>query len=387
MAMGVFGMVGSEMLPASMLTAMASDLRVSEGMAGQAVTVTAMIALVVSLMVPSLTAKIDRRLMLLAFSVLLATSNAVVATSTGYAWMLAGRVALGLAIGGFWAMSAAITVRLVPASLAPRALSLVFSGCAVAAVLAAPLGAYLGDHFGWRTVFGFASVLCLVVLVFQVVTLPALPPNTTTRWRTLADVLMRPGVALGILSATSVYIAHVAFSTYLRPLLEARPGTSSESISLAFLVLGLGGVAGTAASGILMERSLRLTLTLMPVVMGVTGLVLAFGAGDVFRQSALIFVWGFAYGAVPVAWSMWLTRMVPDQRETASGIFVAAVQIAIAMGAAAGGVVFDSFGGAAVYAVGGLFIIAASAAVYRTTVTAEVSTRVLPEAAPSRAPN
>lgn len=61
MAVGVFGMVGSEMLPASMLTAMASDLGISEGMAGQSVTVTAIVALVVCLVVPSSTARIDRR--------------------------------------------------------------------------------------------------------------------------------------------------------------------------------------------------------------------------------------------------------------------------------------------------------------------------------------
>ena len=39
MALGVFGLVTAEFLPASLLTAMASDLRVSDGAAGQAVTV------------------------------------------------------------------------------------------------------------------------------------------------------------------------------------------------------------------------------------------------------------------------------------------------------------------------------------------------------------
>jgi predicted MFS family arabinose efflux permease len=381
MATGVFGMVGSEMLPASMLTAMASAHGVSEGMAGQAVTVTAAIALVVSLVVPSATARIDRRLMLLVYSVLLAASNVVVAWSAGYYWMLAGRVVLGVAIGGFWAMSAAAAVRLVPERLAPRALSIVFSGSAAAAVLAAPLGAYFGDLFGWRSVFGVAAVLSLACLLFQLITLPHLPPNTTTRLKTIGDVITRPGIAVGILSATSVYIVHVAFSTYLRPLLESAPGASSESISFAFLMLGIGGVVGTALSGALMERNLRLTLTLMPVVMGVTGLMLAYSSNGVLQQSSWVFVWGFAYGVVPVAWSMWLTHRVPDQRETASGIFVAAVQIAIAVGAGAGGIIFDWSGGSAVYAVGGLFIIASSAAVFRTTKVASA-----PESARRHAP-
>ena len=41
MALGVFGLVTAEFLPASLLTPMALDLGVSEGMAGQAVTATA----------------------------------------------------------------------------------------------------------------------------------------------------------------------------------------------------------------------------------------------------------------------------------------------------------------------------------------------------------
>ncbi len=48
MSLGVFGLVGAEFLPASLLTPMASDLGVTEGMAGQAVTATAAVALVTS---------------------------------------------------------------------------------------------------------------------------------------------------------------------------------------------------------------------------------------------------------------------------------------------------------------------------------------------------
>lgn len=372
MAVGVFGLIASEMLPASMLTGMAADLDVSEGMAGQAVTVTAIIAMAVSLLAPSATARLDRRAMLIVYSLLLIASNAIVAWSPDYAWMLAGRVVLGIAVGGFWAMSAAVTVRLVPERLAPRALSVVFGGMAVATVLAVPLGAYVSDLVGWRNVFWMAAALSVGCLAFQVSALPSLPPNTVTRLKTIGHVLARRGIAIGILSATAVYIVHVAFQTYLRPMLEAVPGASSGSVSLAFLVLGIGGVLGTSLSGVIMERNLRLTLTLMPVVMGLAGLALAFASTGVFQQTSWVLLWGIAYGAVPVAWSLWLTRMVPDQRETASGIFVAAVQIAIAIGAGAGGLVFDHIGGTAVYAVGGAFVILASAAVYRTTRTANM---------------
>ena len=81
MALGVFGLVTAEFLPASLLTPMADSLGVTEGVAGQTVAVTATVALVASLLTAATTRTIDRRRVLLAFSVLLVASNLTVAFS------------------------------------------------------------------------------------------------------------------------------------------------------------------------------------------------------------------------------------------------------------------------------------------------------------------
>jgi predicted MFS family arabinose efflux permease len=70
-------------------------------------------------------------------------------------------------------------------------------------------------------------------------------------------------------------------------------------------------------------------------------LLLPVGVGGL---SVLVALWGLAFGGVPVAWSSWVARAVPDQAESAGGMVVAAVQSSIAAGAALGGLVFG-FGG------------------------------------------
>ncbi len=144
LAMGVFGLLTAEYLPASLLTLMATDLGVSEALAGQAVTVTAVIALFAGLLVPGLTRGIDRRWVLLGFSTLMVASNLLVAVSSSFAVLLLMRILLGIALGGFWSMAAAVAMRLVPSALLPRALSIIFSGIAIGTVVAVPLGSYLG---------------------------------------------------------------------------------------------------------------------------------------------------------------------------------------------------------------------------------------------------
>ena len=58
-----------------------------------------------------------------------------------------------VAIGGFWSMSAATAIRLVPQHQVTRALAIFNAGNALATVVAAPLGSYLGATVGWRGAF------------------------------------------------------------------------------------------------------------------------------------------------------------------------------------------------------------------------------------------
>ncbi len=101
-ALGVFGLIVAEFLPASLLTPMASSLGVSEGMAGQAVTATALVALVTGLLIATATRNIDRRWVLMFFSILQIVSSLMVAFADSLAFLLLGRLLLGIAIGGFW---------------------------------------------------------------------------------------------------------------------------------------------------------------------------------------------------------------------------------------------------------------------------------------------
>ncbi len=128
MMLGVFALVTAEFLPVSLLTPMAADLHISESLAGQAVSTTAVLGFTASLLVPGITSRLDRRRVLLSFSVLLIIANLLVAFAPNFSFLLAGRVLLGIGLGGFWAMSTAIVMRLVLAAHLARALSITFGG-------------------------------------------------------------------------------------------------------------------------------------------------------------------------------------------------------------------------------------------------------------------
>lgn len=359
MGLGVFGLVGAEFLPASLLTPMALELGVSEGMAGQAVTATAVIGFGTSLCITAATRRIDRRFVLLAFSLLLVLSNLLVAVAPNLLTLLAGRVLLGMALGGFWTLSAAVIMRLVPERLVPAALSIQMSGLSAATIFAAPLGSYVGAVHGWRTVFLAAAALGLLVFLFQLLTLPSLPPRGEARFRTLFEVLSRRHVSRAMLAILLIFVGHFAFFTYIRPFLEGVSGLGAGTVSLILLAFGVANFLGNYLAAFLLGRSMRFTLTIMPLLMGSLALILSSFGGALLLDAALVALWGLAFGAVPVAWTTWITRAVPDETESAGGLVVAAINFAIATGAAAGGFILDHSGVETVFlASGGVLLLA-----------------------------
>lgn len=364
LAMGVFGLLTAEYLPASLLTPMAFDLGVSEALAGQAVTVTAVVAMFAGLLVPRLTRNVDRRVVLLAFTVLMIASNLLVALSSSLIVLLVMRILLGVALGGFWSMAAAVAVRLVPAKLVPRALSIIFSGIAIGTVVSVPLGSYLGGLYGWRSAFIAAAAVGGMTLLFQLFTLPRMAPRTMMRATSVLALLRRPGIGIGMLGCVLAHTGQYALFTYIRPALESVAPIDVNSLSLMLLGFGVANFIGTLLAGWLMERSLHATLVSMPALVGLAafGMILLPVQGT--GLMLLVALWGLAFGGVPVAWSNWVARAVPDQAETAGGMVVAAVQSSIAAGAALGGIMFG-FGG-----VTGVFIIAGVVMLFASLVIA-----------------
>ena len=114
---GVTSLIAAEFIPVSLLTPIARDLAVTEGMAGQTVTAVGVFSVFSSLLLAPLTRGVDRRHILLAFSLLLVLSNLLVALAPNYGVLLAGRGLLGVCVGGFWSLAPAVTLQRVPATI------------------------------------------------------------------------------------------------------------------------------------------------------------------------------------------------------------------------------------------------------------------------------
>ncbi|MGW5312203.1 MFS transporter [Nocardia thailandica] len=151
MFLGSFSLVTAEFLPPGVLTALADDLHVPEGVVGLSVSATALTALLAALGLGALFPRLDRRTLLLVLTVGAAVSNLVVAMAPNIALLLLARLLLGVAVGGYWSMALVIAAQLVAADRLGKAMMIVNAGTTVATVAGVPLGVLLSTYAGWRT--------------------------------------------------------------------------------------------------------------------------------------------------------------------------------------------------------------------------------------------
>ncbi|HBW7433391.1 TPA: purine ribonucleoside efflux pump NepI [Klebsiella pneumoniae] len=333
-----------EFLPVSLLTPMALDLGISEGMAGQSVTTTAFVAMFSSLFITTVIGKTDRRYVVILFSLLLTLSCLLVSFADSFTLLLLGRACLGLALGGFWAMSASLTMRLVPMRVVPKALSIIFGAVSIALVIAAPLGSFLGGLIGWRNVFNGAAVMGVLSTLWVLKALPSLPGESASQQQNMFGLLKRPGVMAGMCAIFMAFAGQFAFFTYIRPVYMTLAGFDVDGLTLVLLSFGIASFIGTSLSSVLLKRSVKAALAIAPLVLTACAVALVLWGESKIIASTVAIIWGFAFALIPVGWSTWITRSLSDQAEKAGSIQVAVIQLANTCGAAVGGIALDHLG-------------------------------------------
>ncbi|WDG77765.1 MFS transporter [Pseudomonas chlororaphis] len=360
MALAAFALVASEFMPVSLLTPIAADLQVSEGQAGQGISVSGLFALFTSLLIASVAARVDRKRLLLSLTLLMILSGTLVAFAPGYLSFMAGRALIGVAIGGFWSLSAATTLRLVPENQVPRALAIVNGGNALATVIAAPLGSFLGALIGWRGAFFCVVPVAAIAAVWLLVSLPPLKAQPAAGSGNVFSLMKRMPVALGMLAVSLFFMGQFMLFTYLRPFLETVTQVQVSTLSLMLLVIGLAGLVGTFLIEAFLKNNLYRTLIIIPLMMAAIAMALvAFGA-SVSITTVLLGLWGLVATAAPVAWWTWLTRALPDDAEAGGGLMVAIIQLAITAGATVGGLAFDQSGYQATFELSAALLVVAA---------------------------
>ena len=289
----------------------------------------------------------------------MAVSAAVVAFAQSITVFMVGRALIGTVIGGFWSMSAATAMRLVPTIQVPRALAIFNSGSALAIMIAAPLGSYLGSIIGWRGAFFSLIPIAILVLIWQWVSLPSMPVKSESAENrsSILGLLCNPLVMIGMLAVSLFFMGEFVLYTYVRPFLETITQVEISTLSLILLGIGIMGLIGTSVINTFLKRGFYTTLITIPIIMAAIAISLVFFGTWPLVVAVLLGIWGFMGTAAPVGWWSWVARTFPHDAEAGGGLMVAVVQLAIALGSALGGLLFDHYDYQATFVVSAIILV------------------------------
>lgn len=368
MTLCVFVLIASEFMPVSLLTPLARDLGVTEGMAGQGIALSGALAVLTSLFLSRLAGNMNRKHLLSGMTVLMALSGIIIAFAPNALMYMAGRALIGIAIGGFWSMSAATAIRLVPQHQVSRALAIFNGGNALATVVAAPLGSYLGSTIGWRGAFLCLVPVAIVAFIWQYFSLPNMGGNQRpSPHKSVFRLLHQPAVSVGLMACGLFFMGQFALFTYVRPFLETVTHVSPSGLSLILLTIGIAGFIGTLIVALVLNAVFYLTLMAIPLLMALIAGVLMLTGDSLWIVALLLGFWGMLATAAPTGWWTWIARTLPEDAEAGGGLMVAVIQLSIALGSTAGGVVSDTFGWQSTFALSSILLLSAGVLTFTTS--------------------
>ncbi|MDE9451689.1 MFS transporter [Aliiroseovarius sp. Z3] len=346
LTLSAFAIGTAEFVIAGLLTQIADDLAITEGQAGQLITVYAMAIVIGGPILTLWLARFDKRNVLLGLMGLFIAGNVMSAFAGDYAALLISRIIAGLTQGPFYGIGAVVATRLVSKDMEGRAVGQMFAGLTLANVLGVPGGAWVGNIFGWNITFLIVAALGVIALLTIMFAVPRQGREAVASIRGQIGAFGDRNLLASLAFTVLAWTGFMGFYGYIAPVAEQVAGFARPDVTWVLVIVGLGLVLGNALGGRTADANLRLSLIGWPIAMIIALVVVGIAAPFKWPFVAAAFLFGvMSFANVPAMQMRVMTfgRQAPELAATAN---ISAFNIANALGGIIGAAVVDSTLGA-----------------------------------------
>ncbi|HDR1358669.1 TPA: sugar transporter [Pasteurella multocida] len=347
----------TEFIPVALLSDIAQSFAMPVSQTGLIITVYAWVVSLMSLPFMLLTAKAERRGLLIKLLVLFILSHLLSVIAWDFWVLVLARIGVALTHSIFWAITASLVIRVAPKDKKSQAIGLLAIGCSLAMILGLPLGRLIGQFFGWRATFAIIALIAIGILCLFYQLLPHLPSKNAGSLNSLPTLFKRP-LLLGLYALTMIIIsAHFTAYSYIEPFML---NISTMSHSMATFVLFVFGLSGITAS-LLFNRyynagPIRFILFSMGLLTA-TLLLLFSASQQTWTMFLLTFFWGIGIAGIGLGLQIRVLHLAPDATDVAMAIYSGIYNIGIGAGALLGNQVMQHYGLAYIGVAGALFAV------------------------------
>lgn len=344
LAVGVFGIITTEMGVVGVLPRLAERLGVGASGAGWLVGAFALTVAVTGPLTTLLASRLPRKAVLAAALALFAVSNAVYALTDSFPVMLAFRVLPALAHPVFFALALTAAVRLAAPGKGARAATTVFAGVSAGFAFGVPLTSYLADHLGLAAAFWTAAAVNVLACVGILLFFPRMDDVERPSYAGQLGILRSARLWLSVAGATLVFAAMFSGYGFFAEYLENVTGVDASLTGPALMAFGVVMTVGSVGFGRLLERNLTRTVTVYPVLyVGLYVLLYAIGSHPAAMAGGVL-LWGAVHsGGLAVAQG-WLAQDATAAPEFGNSLFISFSNLGITAGTALAGATVSAAG-------------------------------------------
>ena len=342
LALGTFAIGTGEFGSNGIIQLFASELNVTIPVATYTITAYAFGVVIGSPTITLLAARVNRRTLLLGLIVLFLIGNGLSALAPDIALLVVFRFVTGSVQGAFFGAGAVVAAYVYGPGQGGKAFATVMGGLTIATVVGSPLGTFIGQNAGWRTMYW---VVVAIGLLAGAALMAWLPRTDALRGSSIAGelgALRRLNVWLMVIVAALGISSIFAVYTFIGPFITDAASQDASLIPIALAVFGLGMAAGNHLGGRVADRYQNRGL-----IWGYGGvlvlLVLIGVAGDnlVVLLPCLFGVGATMMFAIPTI-QVRLTAFAPDAPALMGALNLAALNLANSLGAIGGAVTLDA---------------------------------------------
>lgn len=362
LALGAFVIGTAEFVVSGVLEIISRDLDVSISWAGQLITVYALSFALGALVLVMLTAKFDRKNVLLCSMLIFIAGSVIAFFSFNFIILMFSRIVLAMSGGLYFVVATNYAARLAQLEKRGNAIATVITGFTVSLVLGVPIGTIFAVYMDWRYIFLIIAVVTLINLVLLNKFIPKLEGNKPISLKNQLLLIKDKQVISGLLTTVFSMLGYTMVFAYIAPLLSNLADFSIEMISTAILVLGVFAFFGSTIGGYAVDKwgPVR-TISISLLVHSAALFVITLSSASIIGVFLTIMVWGSAAWATTPANQFYLISLKPQSSEIVLSFNTALMSIGMTLGAGLGGVIIEFTSVRNLGWIGGLIILLALA--------------------------
>lgn len=334
----------SEFVIAGILDRIASDTGVTLAAAGQLITVYSLAYAIGTPILIAITAKMDRRKLMLAALTLFFIGNLVTILTTGFSMLLAARIILAVGTGVFMVVALTVAANIAQQGKQGSAIATVLLGFNLALILGVPLGRVIAGYYDWKIIFTGIGILSLIAMFVLGLTIPKSKGETPVPIREQLSLLKTPRISIALSIGFFWILGYTIIYTYISPFLLNITGMSDRMVSMGLFAFGIASLLGSQVGGYGADKW-GIPRTLIGGLLFHSGILLlmtGLAQTSVFIMLPLLMLWSFfAWSTGPVQ-QVYLIGMAPKASGIVLSLNTSIIQLGMAGGAIIGGMVVEN---------------------------------------------